>query len=330
MDTSNQATSGCYKCNANGCPLVSVSGFGTGSATRDVKSSTDNRVSSCGSYAGNGWTVVATGKYSGNNQCYVCQPNACPTGYKPGVSSVADCGSKAADGWSFTASNLANGNDPCGLCSKLKCQNGYSSSVSAANCKPGESFTSLGFSGDSPCGKCEISCPEGFTAGLTDPSQCGVGGEDGWFVEFNGNESCGLCTPKTCGDYGLDSTRYSTVCLSEKVYIGNDLVDCYDCVGCDEFDIYNSTGSLYDVYRDSIDIPCSEWCRYDKYTSHTTGAIPYVIYKKPVKDKAGRSGDCYGLTDVPGYWEIETNEKKMCCCLYGEDLTPSGCTESGQ
>lgn len=173
-------------------------------------------------------------------------------------------------------------------------------------------------------------CPEGFTAGLTDPSQCGVGGEDGWFVEFNGNESCGLCTPKTCGDHGLESTRYSTVCLSEKVYIGNDLVDCYDCVGCDEFDIYNSTGSLYDVYRDSIDIPCSEWCRYDKYTSNTTGAIPYVIYKKPVKDKAGRSGDCYGLADVPGYWEIETNEKKMCCCLYGEDITPSGCSESNQ
>ena len=164
LDTSSQsAISGCYKCSANACPLVAVSGFGTGSATRDVKSSTDNRVSSCGSYAGNGWTVVATGKYSGDEQCFVCRPNACPTGYKPGVSSVADCGLKAADGWSFSASNLANGNDPCGLCSKLKCPGNSSTEISSRkDCdkKYGKNryydFNSVieGYSGDKECHSC--------------------------------------------------------------------------------------------------------------------------------------------------------------------------------
>ena len=199
LDTSNQSTSGCYKCSANACPLVAVSGFGTGSATRDVQSTTSNNVANCGSYAGNGWTVVATGKYSGNNQCYVCQPNACPTGYKPGVSSVADCGSKAADGWSFTASNLANGNDPCGKCSKLKCQNGYSSSVSAANCKPGESFTSLGFSGDSPCGKCvEKDCSTGYSKSITSVTDCSAGYT---FEQEPGNPLCGKCNVNCANQY---------------------------------------------------------------------------------------------------------------------------------
>lgn len=153
----------CYECKARTCPIVSVSGFGTGSATRDVKSSTDNRVSSCGSYAGNGWTVVATGKYSGDEQCFVCRPNACPTGYKPGVSSVADCGAQAANGWDFSASNLANGNDPCGLCSKLKCPGNSSTEISSRkDCdkKYGKNryydFNSVieGYSGDKECHSC--------------------------------------------------------------------------------------------------------------------------------------------------------------------------------
>lgn len=263
-------------------------------------------------------------------------PNACKDGYGK---TTTQCSGGDAGNWS-----LGNADEyGCALCQCTSTCTNYTggkpehAEYTTGTCKScGKTETvTTGWECDDGYQKsgnsCVLTtCPEGFTAGLTDPSQCGVGGEDGWFVEFNGNESCGLCTPKTCGDHGLESTRYSTVCLSEKVYIGNDLVDCYDCVGCDEFDIYNSTGSLYDVYRDSIDIPCSEWCRYDKYTSNTTGAIPYVIYKKPVKDKAGRSGDCYGLADVPGYWEIETNEKKMCCCLYGEDITPSGCSESNQ
>ena len=292
----------CYECKARTCPIVQVKypieGNSSGDSAyiyKSVKSTTNSSESLCGTQGANGWNTALTGNYSGDDACYVCKPRFCPIGYSTGKTSVDDCGSEGAAGWKFSTASSTAGDEICGMCTKIA----------------------------SPC-------PEGFTAGLTDPSQCGVGGEDGWFVEFNGNESCGLCTPKTCGDHGLESTRYSTVCLSEKVYIGNDLVDCYDCVGCDTFDIYNSTGSLYDVYRDSIDIPCSEWCRYDKYTSHTTGAIPYVIYKKPVKDKAGRSGDCYGLADIPGYWEVETNEKKMCCCLHGEDLTPSGCSESNQ
>ena len=199
LDTSSQsAISGCYKCSANACPLVAVSGFGTGSATRDVKSSTDNRVSSCGSYAGNGWTVVATGKYSGDEQCFVCRPNACPTGYKPGVSSVADCGAQAA-GWDFSASNLANGNEPCGKCSKLKCQNGYSSSVSAANCKPGESFTSLGFSGDTPCGKCvEKDCSTGYSKSITSETDCSAGYT---FEQELGNPLCGKCNVNCANQY---------------------------------------------------------------------------------------------------------------------------------
>ncbi len=258
-----------------------------------------------------------------NPLCGKCKVKPCETGYSTDVTTCEAGYEIVTNGYS--------GEQECKKCDKSPCSAGYSDTItSETDCSAGYSFKQ---DPDNPlCGMCvEKSCPDGFTAGLTDPSQCGVGGEEGWFVEFNGNESCGLCTPKTCGDHGLESTRYNTVCLSEKVYIGNDLVDCYDCVGCDKFDIYNLSGSLYDVYRDSIDISCSEWCRYDKSTPDITDeAIPYLIYKKSVKDKAGRSGDCYGLIDITGKWEIETNEKKMCCCLYGEDLTASGCIESGK
>ena len=189
----------CYECKARTCPIVSVSGFGSGSATRDVQSTISNNVANCGSYAGNGWTVVATGKYSGDEQCFVCRPNACPTGYKPGVSSVADCGAQAANGWDFSASNLANGNDPCGKCSKLKCQNGYSSSVSAANCKPGESFTSLGFSGDTPCGKCvEEDCSAGYSKSITSETDCSAGYT---FEQELGNPLCGKCNVNCANQY---------------------------------------------------------------------------------------------------------------------------------
>ena len=229
LDTSNQSKSGCYKCSANACPLVSVSGFGTGSATRDVQSTTSNNVANCGSYAGNGWTVVATGKYSGNNQCYVCQPNACPTGYKPGVSSVADCGSKAADGWSFTASNLANGNDPCGKCEKLQCPivqvkypiEGNSSGDSAYIYKSVKSTTNSSeslcgtqgangwstaltgnYSGNDACYVCKPRfCPIGYSTGKTSVDDCGSEGAAGWKFSTAsstaGDEICGKCTRNT-------------------------------------------------------------------------------------------------------------------------------------
>ena len=310
LDMNNRYDStDCYKCEPDACK---------------GESSTTITINQCGSadIGSAGWSLEETG-VSGEDKCYTCKKLACETGYSTETTS---CNA----GYELVTKDYS-GDDECGKCVEKDCSAGYSKSItSEANCSAGYSFKQ---DPDNPlCGMCEEkSCPDGFTAGLTDPSQCGVGGEEGWFVEFNGNESCGLCTPKTCGDHGLESTRYNTVCLSEKVYIGNDLVDCYDCVGCDKFDIYNSTGSLYDVYRDSIDISCSEWCRYDKSTPDITDeAIPYLIYKKSVKDKAGRSGDCYGLIDVPGKWEIETNEKKMCCCLYGEDLTASGCIESGK
>ena len=319
----------CNKCPADetykkltGCETgYTLNSSGTGCILSTCPTGYAKAADDCYNKGSAGWSLDLTDKYD-STDCYKCTAKSCEAGYSTDVTTCEAGYEIVTKGYS--------GEQECKKCDKSPCSAGYSDTItSETDCSAGYSFKQ---DPDNPlCGMCEEkSCPDGFTAGLTDPSQCGVGGEDGWFVEFNGNESCGLCTPKTCGDHGLESTRYSTVCLSEKVYIGNDLVDCYDCVGCDKFDIYNSTGSLYDVYRDSIDIPCSEWCRYDKYTSHTTGAIPYVIYKKPVKDKAGRSGDCYGLIDVPGYWEIETNEKKMCCCLYGEDLTASGCIESGK
>ncbi len=328
----------CGMCKEASCPT----GYSTDvTSAEDCK--TDNEYE--------GWSVETKGM-SGTKQCNKCVcENLCQHAVDPSkiparahevteTCNACDEEKEIVTGWKCNNGfELNEAGDGC-ICpsgsyyTKSECEsahpNASCASVAPANVCYKFSACDSGYALDTN-GVCVPTCPDGFTAGLTDPSQCGVGGEDGWFVEFNGNESCGLCTPKTCGDHGLESTRYNTVCLSEKVYIGNDLVDCYDCVGCDTFDTYNLSGSLYDVYRDSIDIPCSEWCRYDKSTPDITEqAIPYLIYKKSVKDKAGRSGDCYGLIDVPGKWEIETNEKKMCCCLYGEDLTASGCPESGQ
>ena len=194
----------CYECKARTCPLVAVSGFGTGSATRDVQSTTSNNVANCGSYAGNGWNIVATGKYSGDNQCYVCQPKSCPIGYKSGVSSVADCGAQAANGWAFSASNLANGNEPCGKCEKLKC--------------PGNSSTEISSRKD---------CDKKY-------------GENGYYdfnsvIEgYSGDKECHSCSGvQACDDIGLVDYNNSNQNCIEVSVLGYDqkMITCYDCSG---------------------------------------------------------------------------------------------------
>ena len=318
LDTSSQsAISGCYKCSANACPLVAVSGFGSGSATRDVQSTISNNVANCGNYAGDGWNVVATGKYSGDNQCYVCQPKSCPIGYKSGVSSVADCGAQAANGWDFSASNLANGNDPCGKCSKLKCQNGYSSSVSAANCKLGESFTSLGFSGDSPCGKCQISCPQGYSKDIKSVADCGNGsvGTAGWI--FSSSNGCGKCTAKTCSTYGYRETDPGEgyLCKTEQVLLGNANSSCYNCISCDDSGILNGQG----LPVTSTPFTCHQLCHY-----HTDGTPSYYsAYQYIEEDKEGRRGTCWGWVFTPG---AETTNAS-CCCAYGDAQPSAVCME---
>ena len=319
LDTSSQsAISGCYKCSANACPLVAVSGFGSGSATRDVQSTISNNVANCGNYAGDGWNVVATGKYSGDNQCYVCQPKSCPIGYKSGVSSVADCGAQAANGWDFSASNLANGNDPCGKCSKLKCQNGYSSSVSAANCKPGESFTSLGFSGDSPCGKCvEKDCSTGYSKDIKSVADCGNGsvGAKGWI--FSSSNGCGKCTAKTCSTYGYRETDPGEgyLCKTEQVLLGNANSSCYNCISCDDSGILNGQG----LPVTSTPFTCHQLCHY-----HTDGTPSYYsAYQYIEEDKEGRRGTCWGWVFTPG---AETTNAS-CCCAYGDAQPSAVCME---
>ena len=135
---------------------------GYGYTYRLVSSSITNNAYACGTQGSKGWTTVLTSNYSGDNACYACKPNACPTGYSAGRTSVADCGTGGAANWEFYIANNATYGEE--ICSK--------------------------------CVRKTTTCPSGYTAGLTNVSKCGSSGAKGWTVKTQGN--CGKCEAKEC------------------------------------------------------------------------------------------------------------------------------------
>ena len=166
---------GCRRCNKKECPDVMMkvpyygnsSGSASGSAGygytyRLLSSSITNNAYACGTQGSKGWTTVLTSNYSGDNACYACKPNACPTGYSAGRTSVADCGTGGAANWEFYIANNATYGEE--ICSK--------------------------------CVRKTTTCPSGYTAGLTNASKCGSKGAKGWIVKTQG--VCGKCVAKEC------------------------------------------------------------------------------------------------------------------------------------
>ena len=166
---------GCRRCNKKECPDVMMkvpyygnsSGSASGSAGygytyRLLSSSITNNAYACGTQGSKGWTTVLTSNYSGDNACYACKPNACPTGYSAGRTSVADCGTGGAANWEFYIANNATYGEE--ICSK--------------------------------CVRKTTTCPSGYTAGLTNASKCGSKGAKGWTVKTQG--VCGKCVAKEC------------------------------------------------------------------------------------------------------------------------------------
>ena len=178
---------GCRRCNKKECPDVMMkvpyygnsSGSASGSAGygytyRLVSSSITNNAYACGTQGSKGWTTVLTSNYSGDNACYACKPNACPTGYSAGRTSVADCGTGGAANWEFYIANNATYGEE--ICSK--------------------------------CVRKTITCPSGYTAGLTNVSKCGSQGANGWTLKTQGN--CGKCEAKECTQ-GQTKGYYNTI-----------------------------------------------------------------------------------------------------------------------
>ena len=165
----------CAQCVKKECPDVMMkvpyygnsSGSASGSAGygytyRLVSSSITNNAYACGTQGSKGWTTVLTSNYSGDNACYACKPNACPTGYSAGRTSVADCGTGGAANWEFYIANNATYGEE--ICSK--------------------------------CVRKTTTCPSGYTSGLTNASKCGSSGAKGWTVKTQG--VCGKCEAKEC------------------------------------------------------------------------------------------------------------------------------------
>ena len=165
----------CAQCVKKECPDVMMkvpyygnsSGSASGSAGygytyRLVSSSITNNAYACGTQGSKGWTTVLTSNYSGDNACYACKPNACPTGYSAGRTSVADCGTGGAANWEFYIANNATYGEE--ICSK--------------------------------CVRKTTTCPSGYTSGLTNASNCGKEGTKGWTVQTQG--VCGKCVAKEC------------------------------------------------------------------------------------------------------------------------------------
>ncbi len=178
---------GCRRCNKKECPDVMMkvpyygnsSGSASGSAGygytyRLLSSSITNNAYACGTQGSKGWTTVLTSNYSGDNACYACKPNACPTGYSAGRTSVADCGTGGAANWEFYIANNATYGEE--ICSK--------------------------------CVRKTTTCPSGYTAGLTNVSKCGSQGANGWTLKTQGN--CGKCEAKECTQ-GQTKGYYNTI-----------------------------------------------------------------------------------------------------------------------
>ena len=178
---------GCRRCNKKECPDVMMkvpyygnsSGSASGSAGygytyRLLSSSITNNAYACGTQGSKGWTTVLTSNYSGDNACYACKPNACPTGYSAGRTSVADCGTGGAANWEFYIANNATYGEE--ICSK--------------------------------CVRKTTTCPSGYTAGLTNVSKCGSSGAKGWTVKTQG--VCGKCEAKECTQ-GQTKGYYNTI-----------------------------------------------------------------------------------------------------------------------
>lgn len=225
----NKDANGCGKCTAKECPKVDVyiSNSSSGSSSIEIQSSTDSNVENCGSFGSKGYTITATGNYSGNSACYVCEPNSCPSGY---TTNVASCGKYEGKGWALITSSTASGDAYCGKCTKKSCSSGASENATGIlfNHLNGTDLTQSAYA---------IFTPNGEYTGNT---RCGT-------FTLNTREICSeyIDDKRACG-YGLDYDRSYDDIFDACQNGGDAESDCTSLNDCIR-DVNNLWNRQYDV-----------------------------------------------------------------------------------
>ena len=293
---------------------------------------------------GTGWTVTEpsttyftttskTEKKSAtaNTTCY--RATGCKTGYTSGYSSAASCGAGGSTGWTFDGSSsvaTANGQQLyCGKCTaKDGCTSGFSTSIqSVDNCGTqkanGWTYSSSGYNGNTTCGKCTPKDCTGDTT-KTKVADCGAGGSTGWTYTscYYGDELRGTCTAKDGCGGGYSASV--TSCGDCKTFSTSGYSGNDVCGKCD------SLGTGY--VRDTTSINSTYFAIQtatdsNNHTCHrATGCATsagYVAGKKNVND-CGTAGS-NGWQYVGGYTTY-TNSGNT---LYCGKCTANGCGTYG-
>ena len=174
-------TSWCKKCTARSCPRGS-------STTAKTCSAKQKKV---------------TKGYSGDTACTVC--STCKTNY---ASAASGCGTRGATGWKLGITKDSIG---CYICTAKACPSGsHVEGNFQIACPVNQEKVLTGYSGDSPCYKCQIrpACSSGYARRAAD---CGTTGTSGWNLGTRKDSAgCYKCTAKSCPS---GSSTTTTRCL---------------------------------------------------------------------------------------------------------------------
>ena len=264
----------CYKCTYTCAPGWSAGTCPAGKACNTITSPVQcYQVTGCpidypftdkGLCEADGYTCTESAngsgcwKRTGSQTCPVDYPNTKPClpsdkGYtttqdsvQQGFNTCYKCAYECAPGWNA-------GSCPAGLTcdtitSPVQCYQKKGCDTSAGNYDTQQAceLANPGYDCTQAANQCWVpgaasQCPAGYDTAIQTPADCGVGGTNGWKVEFNGTsggKQCGKCTAKTCQDgsttAGCSDGTYTKVASETEHGAAGDSI-CYLCTyACNE------------------------------------------------------------------------------------------------
>lgn len=162
------------------------------------------------------------------------------------------CGTTGAQGWTLSTQNVTTADGQsitCGKCSAKTCPSG--SSLGSKFCSSGYHLTTIGYSGNASCTKCEKTCADGYAQ-----SPAGCGNSQGWTLGMVDSKGCGKCIAKTC-----DSSFSNIDC--------DNTVNGYRCVTC--YSGNNKKGKIVSCSSLGYRCDCQTYCSNSNDSSLNSG-----------------------------------------------------------
>ncbi len=263
---------GCGQCIAKTCPIVQLNineDSSAGSSLREVQSTTDNDVEHCGNTGKKGYSISITGAYSGEKACYVCKPNSCPDGFTADISNLADCPNPSL--MKYEAAQTSSGDKICGKCTYV-----------------------------------QGNCPSGYVQNLTNVTQCGPSGDNGWDLKTQG--TCGQCTAKACQQGSVkNSEERITVTTRNNISFSISLSSYNDDFFTFEPNGFYSGNSQCGKHTFNINNFCDGYRR----------EVAYCASK--IKEEYGKDDEAFFdcLNDVDENWDAHYDNVNRCSLCMG-------------